>query len=310
MDIAEDFMDSFLAAYPQASSGNLNMKELDSLMAEHQKTLNNMPLDDFDGLHSEQMANLLNAPFTAGSILKFRQGLDEHVDQVPFFKLSELLLDEIQKSGSIKLTKIGNLPTSICEMLYGQDLIELRGKEFIGRIMEDNIPYLWPLKQYIIDSGIVKKRHNVLTLTKQGEKMMKSPKAERFVSVFTYMSSRFNWSNFYDNDDEGRCGQFGWPFSLVLLSKYGDTPRESQFYSTKLIQAFDVTLWKIYLEVRDKRILDEDQRAYDYRFFENFATWFGLVNIQRNTDHRISYRSQLTITKSPLFDQIFEVKSS
>ena len=156
MGTANDFMNSFFTAYPLAQSGKLSMEELNRLMAEYQHKMNNTPLEDFDGLSPEQMTVLIHAPFVQGDILQFRNGMDAHVDKAPFFKLSEILLDEIKRAGSLKLTVNGNLPVRICELLCNQNLIYWKYMKYVKRIMEEEIPYLWPLKQYLLDEGIVK----------------------------------------------------------------------------------------------------------------------------------------------------------
>ena len=308
MDTAADFMDSFFAANPHAKRGELSMEELNKLVAEHQRKINSDPLDDFDGLSPEQMNLLLYAPFTPEAILQFRKDIDVHVNKAPFFKLSELLLHEIKQAGQLKLTANGNLPVRICELLCSQNLIHWRYMQFVKRIREEEIPYLWPLKQYLIDQGLVKKRNNALSLTKNGEKLLEGPQDIRFIQIFNYLTYRFHWGNFYHLQDEGKCGQFGWAYSLVLLSKYGAKPQKSEFYSLKLIRAFEEELWDAHQKGKEGEVIHEYHHAYEVRFFECFADWFGLVNIERNKDYSISYFDQLSITKSELFDQLFEVK--
>ncbi|SDZ90608.1 hypothetical protein [Pedobacter hartonius] len=306
MGIADDFMNSFLAAYPQAGDGKLSMEELNGLMEKHQQKINKSPLDDFDGLSPEQMNFLLYAPFSPGGLLQFRKNIDVHLGKVPFFKLSEILVNEIQQAGSLKLTVNGNLPVRICELLCKQNLIYWPYMKFVKRIREEEIPYLWPLKQYLLDSGMVKKRNNALSLTKTGEKMLKESTAARFIQIFNYVVTRFHWGNFYGLQDDGKSGQMGWAYSLVLLAKYGDSPRKSDFYSFKLIQAFERDLWNAHQKAKEEKATEDYQRAYNIRFFECFANWFGLVTIERKKDHSISYLDQLIITKSELFDQLFE----
>ena len=309
MGSAKEFMNSFFASNPDARSGKLSMDELNRLLGEHQLKMNSHPLDDFDGLSPKQMNVLLYTPFTPGDLLQFRKGMDAHVQKSPFFKLSEILLQEIKQARSLKLTVNGNLPVRICELLCNQNLIYWPYMKFVKRVREGEIPYLWPLKQYLLDEGIVKKRNNALSLTKNGEKLMQEPAAVRFIQVFNYLATRFHWANFYRLQDDGKCGQLGWAYSLVLLSKYGDKPNKSEFYSTKLIRAFEKELWDAYQKGKEIKAIEDYHHAYGSRFFEFFADWFGLINIERKTDQSISYFDQLTITKSALFDQLFEVKN-
>lgn len=309
MGTAEDFTNSFFAAYPDARSGKVSMAELNRLIGEYQRKMNSNPLDDFDGLSPEQMTALLYTPFAPGSVLQFRKDINAHVKRSPFFSLSELLLKEIKQAGTLKLTANGNLPVRICELLCNQNWIYLPYLKFVKRVREEEIPYLWPLKQYLLDEGIVKKRNNALSLTKNGEKLMQGPAEVRFIQIFNYMATRFHWSNFYSLEDGGKCGQVGWAYSLVLLSKYGDNPEKSKFYSLKLIRAFEKELWANHLEGKEGMEIEDYHHVYEVRFFECFAAWFGLISIERKRGHSVSFIHQLLVTKSGLFDQLFEVKN-
>ncbi|GAC1532484.1 MAG: hypothetical protein NVS3B15_12680 [Sediminibacterium sp.] len=178
--------------------------------------------------------------------------------------------------------------------------------EYMKRVREEEIPYLGPLKHYLLSQGTIKKRDNALSLTEKGAEFLKETRAARFISLFLFFAGRFHWGNFYGLQDDGKCGQLGWAFSLVLLSKYGDKARESEFYSLKLMQAFEKELW----DSRGVRGQEENvltyHRAYAVRFFDCFANWFGLVNMERKKNLRISFFHQLVVRKSELFDQLFE----
>ncbi len=107
-----------------------------------------------------------------------------------------------------------------------------------------------------------------MSLTKKGEKLLESPKSVRFIRVFRYLTSRFHWGNFHRLDDSGKSGQLGWAYSLALLAKYGDQGLPSEFYSLKLMRAFEKALWgddQTGVEARDYHY------AYESRFFESFA---------------------------------------
>jgi len=200
----------------------------------------------------------MNDTLSNNSILKFRQDIAEHVDKVPLFILSELLLNAIQESGSVELTETDDLSASIWEMLYTQYLVCIP-YENVFDVHEDIRSCLSYLKEYVLKSGMAKKRHNIITLTKKGEKAMKGPKTDRFLSLFNYMRKGFHWSNFYDRDEKGRFGRFGWAYSVVLLSIYGGVARDSRFYSNKVIHALDNTSFQIYKQIRDNRHLEHDQ---------------------------------------------------
>ncbi|MCK9403711.1 MAG: hypothetical protein M0Q26_09970 [Chitinophagaceae bacterium] len=306
MGIADDFMSSFFEHYPEARSGKLSMEELNRLMAEFQHKGNNSPLDDFDGLSPAQMNVLLYEPLSGNCILQFNRSMDQHLEEVPLLQLSELLLMEIRDAGKLKLTVKGNLPVRVCELLYSQQLIKWEYMEYMKRVREEDIPYIGPLKHYLLSQGIIKKRDNAFSLTEKGAEFLKESRAARFISLFLFFAGRFHWGNFYGLQDNGKYGQLGWAFSLVLLSKYGDKARESQIYSLKVMQAFEKELWDTRgAKGKEEHILSYN-RAYAVRFFDCFANWFGLVNIERKKNLSISFFDQRVVRKSELFDQLFE----
>jgi hypothetical protein len=309
MGVADDFLQSLLKSHPEIATGKLGVDQLDKLISSHQDKVNNTGLEDFDGLSPEQMNSLLHTPLSPGSLLTMKGDIEGYLDKVPLFKLSELLLSEIQRAKELKLTVRGNLPVRICELLYSQDLIQWKYMKYVKRIREEDIPYIWPLKQYLLDTGILKKRNNSLSLTKQGEMFLKGPAVPRFRSLFNYFSSQFHWGNFFDLEDDGKCGQLGWAYSLVLLSRYGSEPHESKFYALKWMRAFEKGLWQAHLEGDERESLAYYHRAYTVRFFECFGNWLGLVNIETKRSAEHVFLDEVHITKSVLFDQLFNFKT-
>jgi len=305
MGIAEDFMRSFYEQYPEARRGELTLPQLNKLMAEFQEKANNAPEADFDGLSPTQMNVLLRDPFSATSLLQFNKAMDQHLDKVPLFQLSELLIAEIRDAGKLKLTVRGNLPVHVCQRLVDRQLIKWLYKEFDARLVEQNIPYIWALRYYLLDQGIIKKRNNTLSLTQKGEKLMGEHPATRFISLFLFFAGRFNWQNFHGLEDNGKCGQLGWAYSLVLLGKYGDKARSSEFYSLKLIQAFEKEFRSGRETGQGPDSIKTYHHVYAIRFFDHFADWFGLVNIERGTN-RLSFFDHPVVSKSILFDRLFE----
>ena len=85
---------------------------------------------------------------------------------------------------------------------------------YAKRIMEEEIPYIWPLKHYLLSEGIVKKHGNTLLLTRKGEKFRMQSDRHRCENLLLFFGLKFPWGNFYDFPDEGRYGQLGWSFSL------------------------------------------------------------------------------------------------
>jgi len=74
----------------------------------------NKPLDDFCGMTSNEIRHLLYSPFDDVSPLKINSPIDnDTLNNIPFFLLTEKLLQIVQREGSIKLTPLGALPQKV-----------------------------------------------------------------------------------------------------------------------------------------------------------------------------------------------------
>ena len=305
MGKADDLLKSFFSQYQQSYLETLSVQQLNELLGQYQEKLNKTPLEDFDGLSPDQMSGLLYHPLQAGSILQINKEADGYFCQVPLLKLADLLIEEISNAGELKLTATGNLPPRVCELLFNQNRIQYQYMQYAKRIIESEIPYLWPLKQFILDQGIAKKRNNKLSLTKNGKLYQKGSDQQRFMRLFLFFTTRFHWGNFYMIDDDGRIGQFGLAYALLLLARYGQQHDQARSYSLNMMKAFDNDLWQKYQQDPSDRTASEFISAYHARFFENFANWFGLTELEFIKDPDLSYLAKLTVKKSDLFDHLF-----
>lgn len=294
----QKIIETFFEQYPEAKSGKLTMDEINQLLAKYQQQLNNRPIEEFDGLSPTQMNGLLYHPLSQECILQYRAIEEEYLQQVPLLTLAEILLNEIKNQGKLKLTTIGNLPLNVCKILISQNLIKWKWMELNKRMNEDSIPYLWPLKQYLIEEGLVKKQYNSLSITKKGVLYLNENKQFRFKHTFNYFSNRFHWGNFYDPYLNETCGQLGWAFSMLLVLKYGDQTKDAQFYSNHLYQAFGSQGLKV----------ENYNDLYAVRFFEFFCSWFGLIEYETKRNIKSHYHEQYFVKKTMLFDKLFEVR--
>lgn len=295
MGKAKDLMDAFWERYPEAKTGKLSLEEINQLLTKFQHKINNSPVEDFDGLSPKQMNQLLYYPLLNESILQFQKLDDATINQVPLFTLAEILLNEIKNKGKIKLTTKGNLPMYICNLLHIQNLIKWEYMEMNKIFNEDVVPYIWPLKQYLLDEGLVKKQNNSLSLTKKGNVYLTVNKEIQFKQLFNYFANKFHWGNFYDTSLSFKCGQLGWAFSLLLVYKYGDKTRETSYYSHWLYKAFG-----------DENLdIENYDRVYSIRFFEYFCTWFGLIQYEIIKNKNPYMYNICLVTKTKLFEKLF-----
>ncbi|MET3114562.1 uncharacterized protein YlzI (FlbEa/FlbD family) [Pedobacter sp. CG_S7] len=238
---------------------------------------------------------LLHFPLTKPSLLALNQNCpDEIIKKIPLFALTELLLHHIFAVGKIKLTPKGNLPIAICEMLYQSKELNFTYKILIKKITEDDVPYIWVIKDYLLVERLIKKRNNVLTITQNGEKYLLKNKIDCLSQLILFFTRRINWINFHHNGEDV-TGKLGWAYSLYLLKKYGAETRDSEFYFNKIMDAFGS---------EDPGITLDFKRAYDLRFFNYFCNWFGFA-IDEQKDTRSSLYINPKIRKTELLDQLF-----
>src|SRR5690606_814706 len=115
-----------------------------------------------------------------------------------------------------------------------------------------------------------------LSLTKQGQNTIQNDDDLVQLIMKTY-GAKFNWA-YFDGYGENGIGQIGFGFSLILLSKYGREWHRDRFYAQKYFTAFP-DLLNVSEPQYGERI-DYCENCYSYRFFENYMTFFGLVNIK------------------------------
>lgn len=300
--------EQFLSSNQGKSSMNdLDLAELNKLLESFSDKYNHTPQEDFDGLSPDQMTNLLYKSFEKDGILTLQPAVENSFKDVPILILTDILLENICAMGSVKLTSKGNLPVSLCKILLEKNLIQWQYMFNLKRAIEDEIPYITPIKYFLLTQGIVKKRNNTLSPTKKGSRYHLESPTERFKNLLLFFTQKLHWGNLYHINDDGHFGQKGWAFSLYLLSKYGNKSREGHFYSSRLMHAFETNLTQD-PEINQTELTYDFHNAYEYRFMECFAYWFGLVEKKWEKDPVVSFRENLFVQKSALFDQLFSVQ--
>lgn len=308
MGIANEIWEGFIKQYPEVKSGRLSLDEINRLMAAYMLQQNNVPLQDFDGLSPAEMQALLSAPLGPESVVQPNAATNEEsVASVPMLVLSDMLLDEIRKAENLKLTAKGNLPVSVCASLVERGLIRWKYMGHVKKYTEDNVPYIWPLKDHLLAEGLVKKRNNKLSLTKNGERYLLKSNSERLLHILAFFTSRFDWRNLYPIEDGGTCGNLGWAYSLYLLLKNGHKRLNTEFYFEKWMVAFEKERWEDEAAPIYAAQIEWLRYAYNTRFFECFAVWFGLVKL-----HEIRVPGQIfgeqEVEKTELMDKFFKLK--
>lgn len=149
-------------------------------------------------------------------------------------------------------------------------------------------------------SSVCTKRKGVLTISRKGQKLIRSSH-DLFRELFLTYVNRFIWSS----QDKYVCketGQLGVGFSLILLAKYGELKRIDTFYAEKYLKAFP-RLMEGYTEPRIGTLEEYFMYCYSFRTFDRFANYWGLVTLEHE-----SFMSPTFVNRTGLFDKLIECR--
>ena len=275
----------------------------------HFQRYNEAPLAAFSGLSPTQMHRLMNDPLGSASPVRLRAELPAAVlDQVPLLRLTEALLQLVQREGHIRLTAGGALPRKYLHELYDHGILpdEFVAAGFVKINREIDSPFLHTGHIVATAAGLVKKAHGQLTVTKKGRLLQAPPQRPQLLRLLLEVfTSKFNWGYFdvFGNDDSP-IGQLAWAFSVYLLARFGAEPRLPHFYADKYLLAFPF----IIESVREVAYMTREEQLRNYysgRVLFRFARWFGLAHIKERKYGPDAEADQVTAT--PLVAQLFQV---
>ena len=274
--------------------------DIDDLMLDH----NLEPQDDFEGLSPFQMYHILYDTFGKDSILSLKQMDVEEYFQIPIFNNIHHLLSIIENAGELKLTNAGYLPVKEVRTIYDKSLVKDEFEKYRSSLknLKENDSGVVSLTRSIAEiAGLIKKRYNKLSLTKNGEKLIKNHHKlhEKIMSAYV---NRLNWG-YFDGYDADGLAQMGFGYSIFLIYKYGAEKRLTDFYAEKYFRAYPMMMMDeaqaIYRTAEEYSL-----SCYSIRTFDRFLYFFGAVEIETGT----GWQDHILINKTDLFDKLFEVK--
>ena len=241
---------------------------------------NSSALDDFCGLSPDQMHKLIYGPFGPDSPLRFCYDVDnDMLDQIPFLRLAEELLHIIERKDSLKLTaKLGALPRKVVQELYSKKVIteEFVESGAVRLLDESDSTALWSLHQNTVLSRIVTVNRGKMTLSKDGRRLLEyKHRPELFNRLFQTFTLNNSWAS-ADRYADFPIAQLGWGFSIYLLLRFGQEPRQVSFYAEKYLKAFPAMLKYIRPITRNSPIIDF-LNCYETRTYHRFLEWFGMI---------------------------------
>lgn len=228
---------------------------------------------------------------------------------IPILNLSKILLDVIEREKELKLTKSGYLPVKVVNELYHAGVIQNKYNETrLNRAKtireEDDMAFV--LTRSLLEaSGVIKKRNNKLSLTRSGEKL-NANEEQLLHHLLSFYGLKYDWS-IQDGYGSNEIGSYGFAYSLVLLGLYGVEKRADQFYAEKYFKAFP---W-LMNNTNYSRYMSKEENSYScysYRTVNIFLFFFGLAHIEEVHQLKPVYSSETDLTKTDLFDKMFEVK--
>lgn len=282
------------------------LKMLQQEMDKKMEQMNTAPNPAIDNLSPNDMQLILYKTFEKESLIQFKKQIGNDVlDQIPFLSLMIDYLTVIQEAKELKLTAKGNLLRKVCHELYARGYIKEKDIEtgFTKLNKEEDSVVLQNLKIIAELAGLTKKKHNKLSLTKKGTKLLlPEKKFNLFKEIFKTNYRRFNLG-YHDRYTEkiNLGNSFG--YTLYLLLKYGKEEDMLSFYADKEMMAFSM-----YLEFFDGTWGKPEEQffsCYAVRLFERFLSYYGFVKIDRDI---LFERSETKMEVTDLFREVFEIK--
>ena len=283
------------------------MEDLNGKLGEIFHEQNNAPRADFEGYSSLEMHNILHFTFDKDSPIQLNVLTPQEYAQIPIIRLVKRLTEIISQSGKIKLTAAGFLPVKIVQELYPFGAPDELIESSLAKLAKEADCLPVHLARLLAEvSGILKKRKGILTLTASGAKII-TDDSKLFDALFKGFCREFNWRffDYYTDDESETIGQFGFGFSLILLSKYGNEERLNNFYAHKYFKAFPRILENV--QPTYETVLNYCSNCYCLRTFDRFLYHFGLVEIKQDK----SFMQEETYVKTTsLFDKLVSNSSN
>lgn len=280
----------------------MDIRDLQKHINEIMNKQNIREIQDFEGYSPFEMHHILHFTFEPNSPIVLQKLADSDYLKCPMFNLVKYYLNLVKNNGEIKLTAKGFLPTKIVQDIYSQGFLEeYQYSSGISKTYKESDFLTVNLTRILTElAGLTKKRNAKISLTKQGEKIA-SDNQKLFELIFKTMTQKFNWA-YYDYYGTKEIGQFGFGFSLILLSKYGAEKQLDDFYAKKYFKAFPRLLESI--TPTYGTIEAYAGNCFSLRTFERFLNYFGMVEIERTG--KILDRKTFII-KTELFDKLIKV---
>jgi len=261
---------------------------------------NHFSIPLYENYSPEEMNIIIYGPWSKISPIRIKIISDAVFDEVPLFRQIKYVINLLLENGKIKLTTKGNFPIKIVKDLY-----HLGAKEYyiengiIPLANEDRCLSVKIVHDLLKLSRVVKERKKVMTLTKNGEKLIASNQ-KLFEFIIKILTTSFDLGCF-DGYGSQNIGLTGFGYSLILVSKFGTEKCSSAFYSEKYFKAFSYLLQEI---TKGYSTLEKiASNCYVLRVFDICMKYLGIIDYEEGN----RFNDDSFVKKTPLFDKLFEV---
>lgn len=276
------------------------MEKLNVYLGEFMQKQNSRPIPAFEGYSSKEMYIILHGTFTERSPIQLQPLPDTEYEAIPIYRQIKYMIKILRDEGQIKLTANGNLPIRIVREVYPlgvkDDYIE---NGLIKLTREINSESVQLSKILLKIMKVVKERKNIMTLTKEGEKIVRD-NHRLFKVLMESFCCQFNMS-YFDGYVSEEIGQLGAGFSLILVSKYGSEKHSHKFYADKYFAAFPMLL---NFEPHSGTVEEEGLKCYSIRTFDRLLLHLGLIEIDEEQKYGKEHKKD--IIKTMLFDKLIK----
>ena len=222
-----------------------------------------------EDIHKEQALKMEQLHLTGLPIINPN---DNDISEIPLIKQIRFFINQVDCSKGIKLTKAGNLPPQIVKELHQQGVLkDYLIENGITKLSKETDCNAIVLTRILCEmSGLIKKRNGILTVTKKVSSIVNTN--QLLPLIFSTFTDKFSWA-FFDGYQNGDIAQFGWWYSLALISQYGDISRNSKYYAEKYFEIYPHLLT---LKSYDGAI-HANYSCYSVRTFDRFLEHFGFT---------------------------------
>lgn len=237
---------------------------------------------DFQGLSPNEVHELLYEPLNPdrSPMVLHWELPDEALTDAFFFADCRQYLSMLRERQPLRLTQSGNLPRRFVHELWTAGVLteDMQWHPDAPPRNAGNARYLMVLNGVTRDSGLTRKQHGKLLLTRRAETMLdRKPASVLYRHVLEHYVRKYNWA-YEDRMPSSWILQGGFGFFLFLLHQYGHEPRPAGFYADSFLRAFPAAL-RDFAESRWDTPEEAFARAFETRAVKRFAARFGLVRL-------------------------------